>query len=160
VAKVTPFLWFDNQAEEAAEFYISIFPNSRITEVSRYGDAGPGPAGSAMVVAFELDGSPFLALNGGPDHFHFDEAISFSIDCAGQAEVDHYWHSLSEGGAEIACGWLHDKYGLRWQVVPTELPKLLSDPDPARAKRAAEAMFTMKKLDIASLRAAANGTTS
>ena len=158
--KVTPFLWFDNQAEEAAEFYVSIFPNSRITEISRYGDAGPGPAGSAMVVAFELDGSPFLALNGGPDHFNFDESISFSIDCASQDEVDHFWYSLSDGGAEIACGWLHDKYGLRWQVVPSELPKLLSDPDPERAKRATGAMFTMKKLDIAALLAAADDTTS
>jgi len=157
---VTPFLWFDSQAEEAAEFYVSIFPNSKITEVSRYSEAGPGPVGSVMVVAFELDGSAFLALNGGPDHFHFDESISFSIDCAGQDEVDYYWHSLSEGGAEIACGWLHDKYGLRWQVVPSELPKLLSDPDPERAKRVAEAMFTMKKLDIAGLLAAAEDAKS
>jgi len=160
VRKITPFLWFDNQAEEAAEFYVSIFPNSRITEVSRYGDAGPGPAGSAMVVAFELDGSPFLALNGGPDHFTFDESISFSIDCMDQDEVDYYWNSLSKGGAEIACGWLHDRYGLRWQVVPSELLKLLGDPDPERAKRATEAMFTMKKLDIAVLRAAADGATN
>jgi predicted 3-demethylubiquinone-9 3-methyltransferase (glyoxalase superfamily) len=160
VPKITPFLWFDHQAEEAAEFYVSIFPNSKITDISRYGDAGPGPAGSAMVVAFELDGNAFLALNGGPDNFHFDESISFSIDCVDQDEVDHYWDSLSEGGAEIACGWLHDKYGLRWQVVPSEMPKLLSDPDPGRARRAAEAMFTMKKLDIAALRAAADDTAS
>lgn len=158
MAKITPFLWFDTQAEEAAEFYVSIFPNSRITEVSRYGEAGPGPVGSAMVVAFELDDSPFLALNGGPDHFNFDESISFSIDCASQAEVDHYWYALSEGGGEIACGWLYDKYGLRWQVVPSELPKLLSDLDPGRARRATEAMFTMKRLDIEALRAAAESS--
>jgi predicted 3-demethylubiquinone-9 3-methyltransferase (glyoxalase superfamily) len=160
VPKITPFLWFDNQAEEAAEFYVSIFPNSRITEVSRYGDAGPGPAGSAMVVAFALDGNSYLALNGGPDHFKFDESISFSIDCANQDQVDHYWYSLSEGGAEIACGWLHDKFGLRWQVVPSELPKLLNDPDPGRARRATEAMLTMTKLDIAALLAAADDATN
>ena len=160
MSKITPFLWFDNQAEEAAQFYVSIFPNSKITEVSRYGDAGPGAAGSAMVVAFELDGSPFLALNGGPDHFSFDESISFSINCASQDEVDHYWESLCEGGAEIACGWLHDRYGLRWQVVPSELPKLLGDPDPERARRATEAMFTMKKLDIKALLAAADHSTN
>jgi predicted 3-demethylubiquinone-9 3-methyltransferase (glyoxalase superfamily) len=158
--KITPFLWFDNQAEEAAEYYVSIFPNSRITEVSRYSEAGPGPVGSAMVVAFELDGSPFLALNGGPDHFGFDESISLSIDCKDQEEVDYYWNALSAGGAEIACGWLHDKYSLRWQVVPSELPVLLADPDRARAKRTAEAMFTMKKLDIAGLRAAADNAAS
>lgn len=160
MSKVTPFLWFDNQAEEAAEFYVSIFPDSKITDVSRYGEAGPGPVGSAMVVAFELAGSPFLALNGGPDHFNFDESISFSIECADQDEVDHYWYALREGGGEIACGWLRDKYGLRWQVVPSELPKLLGDPDPERAKRATQAMFTMTKLDIAALRAAADGAAS
>jgi predicted 3-demethylubiquinone-9 3-methyltransferase (glyoxalase superfamily) len=155
--KVTPFLWFDTQAEEAAKFYVSLFKNSRIVSVSRYGEAGPGPKGTAMVVTFELDGRRFIGLNGGP-HFKFTEAVSFSIDCASQEEVDHFWNSLTSGGGqESQCGWLKDKFGLSWQVNPTVLGQLLSDPDPGRAKRAMEAMLKMKKIDIAALERAADG---
>jgi len=152
---ITPFLWFDDQAEEAAEFYVSVFPNSEIHQISRYGEAGPGPAGSAMTVAFSLDGTDFVALNGGPVHHHFDEAISFFVTCRTQEEVDHYWTSLTAGGSENVCGWLKDRYGLCWQIVPEQLPRLLGDPDPARAKAAMEAMLTMRKLDIAALEQAA-----
>jgi predicted 3-demethylubiquinone-9 3-methyltransferase (glyoxalase superfamily) len=152
--KTTPCLWFDGQAEEAAQFYTSVFPNSAILEVSRYGDAGPGTAGSVMTVLFELDGQRYVGLNGGPA-FQFNEAVSFQIDCADQAEVDHYWSRLSEGGEEGPCGWLKDRFGLSWQVVPAALPALLSDPDPARAQRAMAAMMDMGKLDIDALRAAA-----
>jgi len=152
--KITPFLWFDNQAEEAANFYVSIFKNSKIGDISRYGEAGPGPAGSAMVVAFELDGQPFNALNGGP-LFTFSEAISFRVDCQDQAEVDYFWDKLSDGGQTSQCGWLKDRYGLSWQVVPTALPRILSNPDPVKARRATEAMLKMTKLDIAALEAAA-----
>jgi len=152
---ITPFLWFDDQAEEAAEFYVSVFPNSEIRQISRYGEAGPGPAGSAMTVAFSLDGTDFVALNGGPVHHHFDEAISFFVTCRTQEEVDHYWTSLTAGGSENVCGWLKDRYGLCWQIVPEQLPRLLGDPDPARAKAAMEAMLTMRKLDIAALEQAA-----
>jgi predicted 3-demethylubiquinone-9 3-methyltransferase (glyoxalase superfamily) len=155
--KITPFLWFDDQAEEAVDFYVSVFPNSKILDVARHGEAGPGPAGSVMLIRFELDGNEFLALNGGPDHFHFDESISFVIDCATQEEVDRYWEGLTNGGEEIACGWLKDRFGLRWQVVPSELPALLGDPDPQRAQRAVQAMMTMKKLDINALKGAADG---
>lgn len=151
---ITPFLWFDDEAEEAAEFYVSVFPNSRIVEVSRYGEAGPGPAGTAMVVRFELDGQPFLALNGGPTTFVFDESISFVIDCADQAEVDAYWARLTAGGQESRCGWLKDRFGLSWQVVPAELHELLGDPDPERARRATEAMLSMGKLDLEAMRRA------
>ncbi|HET9060639.1 MAG TPA: VOC family protein [Acidimicrobiales bacterium] len=154
---ITPFLWFEDQAEEAAEFYISVFPNSRIVDVSRYGDAGPGPAGSVMVVRFELDGKPFLALNGGKAEFAFNESVSFVIDCSSQDEVDYYWENLLEGGEEIACGWLKDRYGLRWQVVPSQMFTLLRDADPERARRATEAMLSMKKLDIAEISRAADG---
>lgn len=149
---VTPFLWFDDQAEQAAEFYVSVFPDSRILEVVRYGDAGPGPAGSVMTVRFEIGDAEFTALNGGSAHYGFDEAISFVVDCATQDEVDHYWKVLTDGGEEIACGWLKDRFGLRWQVVPSELPSLLRDPDPERARRAMEAMLTMKKLDLRAMK--------
>jgi len=146
---ITPMLWFDTQAEEAAKFYTSVFGNSKIRHVVRYGDAGPGPKGSVMVVDFELDGQRFTALNGGPQ-FRFTEAVSFVIHCKTQEEVDDYWSKLTSGGGkESMCGWLKDKYGLSWQVVPDPLIQMLSDPDPKKAKRATEAMFKMKKLDIA-----------
>ena len=153
IQKITPFLWFDHQAEEAAAFYSSIFPNSKIVKVVRYGEAGPGPAGSAMTVEFQLEGQTFVALNGGP-HFKFTEAISFVVNCQTQEEVDAYWEKLSAGGAEVQCGWLKDKFGLSWQIVPTVLPELLSDPDPEKAERVMKAMLTMKKLDIRALRQA------
>ena len=148
--KITPFLWFEHQAEEAANFYVSIFKNSKISDVTRYGDAGPGPKGSVMTVEFELDGQPFIALNGGP-HFRFTEAVSFSVDCTTQQEVDEYWEKLTRGGEEGPCGWLKDKYGLSWQVNPTILGELLSDPDQKKASRVMEAMMKMKKIDIAAL---------
>jgi predicted 3-demethylubiquinone-9 3-methyltransferase (glyoxalase superfamily) len=151
--KITPFLWFDNQAEEAAEFYVSIFKNSKIVGVTRYGEAGPGPKGSAMTVKFELEGLEFIALNGGP-HFKFTEAISFSVDCKTQEEVDEFWRRLSEGGEEGQCGWLKDKYGLSWQVNPRILGEMLSDPDPEKSKRVMEAMLKMKKIDIGRLKQA------
>ena len=151
--KIRPFLWFDNQAEEAAEFYVSIFKNSKIGAISRYGDAGPGPAGQALVVPFELDGQDFMGLNGGPI-FKFSPAISFLINCEDQAEVDHYWDRLLEGGQPSQCGWLSDKYGLSWQVVPTILGDLLSDPDPIKSGRVMTAMLKMVKLDIAELKRA------
>ena len=154
--KPVPWLWFDTQGEDAAKFYTSVFPNSRITDVSRYGDGGPGEAGKVMTVSFELDGQPFVALNGGPQ-FTFSEAVSFQISCEGQKEVDHYWSKLGEGGEEGPCGWLKDKFGLSWQVVPTALEKLLGDPDPQRAQRAMAAMMSMKKLDVAALERAADG---
>lgn len=155
--KITPFLWFDDQAEAAAELYVSVFPNSKITGVTRYGPAGPGPEGQAMTVTFELDGAAFIALNGGP-HFHFTEAVSFSIDCKDQAEIDRYWEKLTaDGGEPSQCGWLKDRFGLSWQVVPAELPSLLGDPDPEKAQRATQAMLGMKKLDIAALRRARDG---
>lgn len=153
---ITPFLWFDHQAEEAANFYTSIFPDSRIVKVARYGQAGPGPAGSVMTVEFQLQGQSFVALNGGP-RFKFTEAISFVVNCQTQEEVDAYWQGLTSGGAEVACGWLKDKYGLSWQIVPTALPKLLSDPDPARSGRVMKAMLAMKKLDIRALQRAYDG---
>jgi predicted 3-demethylubiquinone-9 3-methyltransferase (glyoxalase superfamily) len=152
--KITPFLWFDTQAEEAAKFYVSIFPNSRILNTARYGDAGPGPKASVMTVEFELDGQRMIALNGGPV-FKFTEAISLSVDCTDQKEVDHYWTKLSQGGEESMCGWLKDRYGLSWQIVPTVLGQLLSSPDAKKAKRVMEAMLKMRKLDIAALKAAA-----
>ena len=151
--KITPFLWFDTQAEEAARFYVSIFRNSKIVGVSRYGEAGPGPRGSVMTVTFELGGQEFIALNGGP-HFKFTEAISFSVDCKTQEEVDEFWRKLSEGGEEGQCGWLKDKYGLSWQINPTILGEMLSDPDPGKSKRVMEAMLKMKKIDIAALKKA------
>jgi len=154
--KITPFLWFDTHAEEAATVYTSIFKNSRITDVSRYGAAGPGPAGTAMTVSFELDGQEFTALNGGPQ-YTFTEAISFSVSCESQAEVDMFWEALGEGGEPGPCGWLKDRFGLSWQIVPTRLPELLSDPDPGRSQRAMQAMMAMGKIDIAELERAADG---
>jgi predicted 3-demethylubiquinone-9 3-methyltransferase (glyoxalase superfamily) len=152
--KITPFLWFDTQAEEAAHFYTSVFPNSRIVTIARYGDAGPGPKGSVMTVVFELDGQRMIALNGGPQ-FKFTEAISLSVDCKDQKEVDHYWTKLSQGGQESMCGWLKDRYGLSWQVNPAILGELLSGPDAKKAKRVMEAMLKMRKIDIAALKRAA-----
>jgi predicted 3-demethylubiquinone-9 3-methyltransferase (glyoxalase superfamily) len=154
--KIIPNLWFDTEAEEAAAFYLSVFPNSRIRKVSHYGDGGPRPAGMVMTVEFELDGQRFVGINGGPE-FTFDEAVSFQISCEDQDEVDHYWDRLSDGGEEGPCGWLKDRFGLSWQVVPTAFEELLADPDPSRAQRATQAMFSMTKLDIAALRSAADG---
>lgn len=156
--KITPFLWFNDQAEQAVKFYLSVFPNSRVLETARYGEAGPGPVGSVMTVRFELDGKEFIALNGGPDFYAFDESVSFYITCANQEEVDHYWNALTDGGEAISCGWLKDRYGLRWQVVPDGLVELLSDPDPERAQRATRAMLAMTKLDLQAVRQAADGT--
>jgi predicted 3-demethylubiquinone-9 3-methyltransferase (glyoxalase superfamily) len=153
--KISPFLWYDHEAEEAAKFYTSIFPNSRVTTITRYGEAGPGPKGSVMTVAFELDGQKFTALNGGP-HFKFTEAISFVVSCESQEEVDKYWDKLSEGGQPVECGWLKDKFGLSWQIVPTAMIKLLTDQDPKRSQRVMKAMLQMKKLDIAALEKAYN----
>jgi predicted 3-demethylubiquinone-9 3-methyltransferase (glyoxalase superfamily) len=153
IQKITPFLWFDSQAEEAAAFYASIFPNSKVSKVVRCGEAGPGPAGSALTVAFQLQGQSFVALNGGP-HFKFTEAISFVVNCETQEEVDTYWEKLSAGGAEIECGWVKDKFGLSWQIVPTVLPELLGDPNPEKSARVMKAMLSMKKLDIRGLKQA------
>lgn len=154
--RITPFLSFDNEAEEAAEFYTSIFPSSRITEIARYGSAGPRPEGMVMTVAFELDGEPFVALNGGPQ-FKFTEAVSFVINCETQEEVDEYWSKLSAGGEQGPCGWLKDRFGLSWQVVPVVLPKLLSDPDREKSQRVMAAMLKMKKIEIDELERAAAG---
>jgi predicted 3-demethylubiquinone-9 3-methyltransferase (glyoxalase superfamily) len=154
--KITTFLWFDTQAEEAARFYVSIFPNSRVLKTLRYGAAGPGPAGSVMTVVFELNGVQFTALNGGPQ-FHFTEAISFVIHCQSQAEVDAFWEKLAVGGNTNHCGWLKDRYGLSWQVVPTILPVLLSDPDTVKSQRTMQAMLKMDRLDIAALEKAHAG---
>ena len=151
--KISPFLWFDTQAEDAANFYTSIFKNSKIGKISRYPEGAPAPKGSVMTVAFTLDGQEFTALNGGP-LFKFTEAISFVVNCNSQEEVDHYWSNLLEGGEESRCGWLKDKYGLSWQIIPTILGKMLSDPDPKKAKRVMEAMLGMAKIDIAGLQKA------
>jgi predicted 3-demethylubiquinone-9 3-methyltransferase (glyoxalase superfamily) len=145
--KVTPFLWFDNQAEEAVNLYISLFNNSKILETARYGYAGPGPAGQVMTMAFELDGQNFTALNGGPQ-YKFTEALSLVINCTTQEEVDKFWYGLSAGVEEGPCGWLKDKYGVSWQVVPTILTELLQDPNPAKAQSVMKAMLQMKKLNI------------
>jgi len=153
--KITPFLWFATEAEEAANFYVSLFPNSRITNVTRYGNGGPGPAGSVMTVSFEIGGLPITALNGGP-MFKFTEAVSLSVACEDQAEVDRYWDALtSNGGQEGPCAWLKDKFGFSWQIVPNALPRLLGDPNPKRAQAAMQAMMQMKKIIIADLEAAA-----
>jgi predicted 3-demethylubiquinone-9 3-methyltransferase (glyoxalase superfamily) len=152
--EITPCLWFDTEGEEAATFYTSVFPNSKILDVSRYGEAGPRPQGTVMTVSFELDGKKFVALNGGPD-FTFSEAISFQVSCKTQEEVDMFWSKLSEGGEEGPCGWLKDKYGLSWQIVPTALPELLSDPDAEKAQRVMRAMLSMKKIEIEDLERAA-----
>ncbi len=149
-------LWFDTEAHEAAEYYCSVFPNSEITRVTHYTEAGRGVPGTVMAVDFSLDGKPFTAINGGPQ-FTFSEAVSLLIDCADQDEVDHYWATLSDGGATGPCGWLKDRYGFSWQVCPDELAELLSDPDPGRAERAFNAMLSMGKIDIAAVRAAADG---
>jgi predicted 3-demethylubiquinone-9 3-methyltransferase (glyoxalase superfamily) len=151
---ITTCLWFDTRGEEAAEFYTSVFPNSRITEVARYTEAGPREAGTAMTVAFELDGTKFVALNGGPE-FTFSEAISFQIDCRSQEEVDEYWSRLGEGGEEGPCGWLKDRFGVSWQVVPRRLKELLSSSDGETAARVTQAMLQMRKIDIAALEDAA-----
>ena len=151
--KITPFLWFDNQAEAAATFYVSIFRNSKIVTTTRYGDAGPGPKGSVMTVVFELDGQEFIALNGGPQ-FKFTEAVSFSVNCKTQEELDDFWEKLSRGGEEGPCGWLKDKYGLSWQIIPSALGELMGDKDPVKAKRVMEAMLKMNKIDISILRQA------
>jgi len=154
VPKITPFLWFDSEAEEAAQLYTSVFPSSRIVGVSRYGEAGPGTPGSVMTVEFELDGERFVALNGGPE-FSFTEAVSFQIDCETQEEVDHYWSKLGDDGEHGPCGWLKDRFGLSWQVVPSALPRLLSDSDRETAQRVMASMLQMSKLEIAELEAAA-----
>jgi len=154
--KIAPFLWFDNQAEEAANFYVSIFKNSRIVNIARYGAAGPGPKGSVMTVSFQLDGQEFTALNGGPQ-FKFTEAISFVVNCETQEEVDELWEKLSRGGEEGPCGWLKDKYGLSWQIVPIVLGEMLSDPDPVKSQRVMQAMLQMKKIDVGKLRQAYEG---
>ncbi len=153
---ITPFLWFDHQAEEAAAFYASIFPDSKILKVARYGEAGPGPAGTAMTVEFQLAGQTFIALNGGPI-YKFTEAISFVVSCQTQDEVDHYWQKLTADGTEVQCGWLKDKFGLSWQVVPTALGRLLSGPDSSKAGRVMQAMMTMKKIDVGALERAHQG---
>jgi predicted 3-demethylubiquinone-9 3-methyltransferase (glyoxalase superfamily) len=152
--KITPCLWFDTEGEDAARFYTSVFPNSRIVDVAHYGSAGPRPEGTVMVVSFELDGQKFVALNGGPQ-FTFSEAISFQVDCESQEEVDAYWSKLSAGGEEGPCGWLKDKFGLSWQIVPRRLMELLQDPDKEKAQRAMEAMLQMKKIEIADVERAA-----
>jgi len=152
---ITPCLWFDTEAEEAAQFYTSVFPNSRIVHVSHYGSAGPRPAGMVLEVEFELNGRSFLALNGGPD-FTFSEAISLQVDCKDQDEVDRLWVTLSEGGEEGPCGWLKDRCGLSWQIVPSVMYELIADPDPERAQRTIAAMLQMGKLDIAELERAAD----
>lgn len=151
--KITPFLWFDGNAEEAANFYVSVFGNSKILAVDRYGEGAPAPKGTVMTVSFLLDGQKFVALNGGP-HFTFSPAISFVVNCETQNEVDAFWEKLSAGGEESQCGWLKDKYGVSWQIVPTILPALLSDPDQAKAQRAMAAMMQMKKIDIGLLKQA------
>jgi predicted 3-demethylubiquinone-9 3-methyltransferase (glyoxalase superfamily) len=154
VQKVTPFLWFDNNAEEAADFYVSIFKNSLITSINRYTGEGPGPEGSVMTVAFQLEGQEFVALNGGPV-FKFTPAISFAVDCKNQQEVDFLWEKLSSGGRELDCGWVTDRFGISWQIVPAALVELLSDPDREKAKKVMAAMLKMKKLDIETLKMAA-----
>jgi predicted 3-demethylubiquinone-9 3-methyltransferase (glyoxalase superfamily) len=157
--KITPFLWFNGQAEQAARFYASIFPKSKIRKVTRYGDAGPGPTGSVMTVEFEIAGQKFIALNG-DSQFKFNESVSFMVHCKTQAEVDRYWKKLTAGGGkEVACGWLKDKYGLCWQIVPTVLLELISSKDAAKSQRAMQAMMNMVKLDIAKLKQACRGDT-
>jgi predicted 3-demethylubiquinone-9 3-methyltransferase (glyoxalase superfamily) len=152
--KLTPCLWFDTEGEEAATFYTSVFPNSKILEVTRYGSAGPRDEGTVMTVSFELDGQRFTALNGGPD-FTFSEAISFEVSCETQEEVDRYWSTLSEGGEEGPCGWLKDKFGVSWQIVPKVLVELISDPDQEKAQRVMAAMLKMRKIEIDELERAA-----
>lgn len=154
--KINACLWFDNQAEEAAKYYVSVFDNAKITGISRFGEDAPGPAGQAMVVEFDLEGQKFQALNGGPA-FSFTEAVSFVIDCSSQDEVDRYWNALTDGGSGGQCGWLKDRYGVSWQIVPSALGGVLGGPDPAGSRRAMQAMLGMKKLDIAALQRAYDG---
>jgi predicted 3-demethylubiquinone-9 3-methyltransferase (glyoxalase superfamily) len=151
--KIAPCMWFDNQAEEAVRFYTAIFKNARITGMSRYGEGGPGQAGTVMTVTFELNGQEFMALNGGP-YFQFSPAISFFVSCETQEEVDDYWEKLSEGGQTEQCGWLRDRFGVSWQIVPTALGEMMQDPDPEKVRRVTQAMLQMVKLDIAGLRLA------
>lgn len=155
--KITPNLWFDTESEEAAEFYTGIFPNSRIVNVTHYTEGAPREAGMVMTVEFELDGQRFVAINGGPE-FKFDEAISFEITCKDQEEIDYYWDRLTDGGKEVQCGWLTDRFGLAWQVVPDGMEELFADSDKSRSERAMKAMLGMVKLDIGELRRAADGT--
>jgi len=154
--KISPFLWYNDNAEDAVNFYMSIFKNSKILAVARYGESGPGPKGSVMTINFQIDGQEFIALNGGP-HFTFNEAISFSVDCETQEEVDELWEKLSAGGQKSQCGWLKDKFGLSWQVNPRSLSEMLSDKDPEKAKRVMEAMLQMDKIDIKALKQAYDG---
>ncbi len=153
--KITPCLWFDDQGEDAANFYTSVFKNSRILEISRYGSAGPRPEGMVMVVSFELEGQQFTALNGGPE-FTFDEAISFQVTCESQEEVDDYWAKLTDGGSEGPCGWLKDRFGVSWQIIPSAMPALLGDPNPDRAQAAMKAMLGMSKIDVNEIKRAAD----
>lgn len=154
--KIAPFLWFDNNAEEAMNFYISVFKNSKVVTVMRYGDAGPGPKGSVMSVAFQLEGQDFMALNGGPV-FTFSQAISFFVNCGTQAEVDRLWEKLSDGGEKQPCGWLKDRYGVSWQIIPTVLGEMLQDKDPVKTDRVMKAMLAMGKIEIAGLERAYKG---
>ena len=154
--KITPFLWFDNQAEEAVQFYTSIFKNSKIGDVTRYGEAGPGPEGSVMIVSFQIEGQEFTALNGGPE-YQFTPAISFYVSCETQEEVDYYWEMLSQGGKEVQCGWLTDQFGVSWQIVPVGLTRLMSDPDPEKVGRVAQALYRMVKIDLNKLEQAYEG---
>ena len=154
--KITPFLWFDNQAEEAMNFYVSIFKNSKIGQVSRYGDAGPGPKGSFMVGTFSLEGQEFMVLNGGP-HYKLTPAFSLVVNCETQDEIDYYWNKLTAGGTEVQCGWLTDKFGVSWQIVPAVFAKLMGSGDPEKSNRVMQALFKMKKLIIADLQKAYDG---
>jgi len=154
--RIVPNLWFDTEAEEAADFYVSVFDNSRIVNVTHYTESAPREAGMVMTVEFELDGQRFVGINGGPE-FKFDEAVSFAIECESQEEIDYFWEKLSEGGEEGPCGWLKDRFGLSWQVIPTGMDELFADPDKSRAERAMKAMLGMRKLDVAALQAAADG---
>ncbi|MCL4499998.1 MAG: VOC family protein [Chloroflexi bacterium] len=158
--KITPFLWFDDQAEEAMNLYVSIFKNSRIEGVSRYGEGGPGPKGKVMSATFVLDGQEFTALNGGPQHFHFNESISFFVHCETQKEVDDLWERLSEGGEKGQCGWLKDKFGVSWQIIPNALGELMGDPDPEKSQRVMQAMLQMTKIDIEGLKRAHDSKSS
>ncbi len=160
MSSISPCLWFDDNLEEAARFYTGIFPNSSVNHIARYNDAVPERAGTAMAGDFTLDGLTFRGINGGPEHARFSEAVSFSIACKDQSEVDYYWDSLVDGGQESMCGWLKDKFGLSWQIVPTRLYELVSDPDPVRARAATEAMFSMRRIVIADMEAAADAVSA
>jgi predicted 3-demethylubiquinone-9 3-methyltransferase (glyoxalase superfamily) len=157
--QIVPNLWFDTEAEEAADFYVSVFDNSRIVNVTHYTEAGPREAGTVMTVEFELDGHRFVGINGGPQ-FKFDEAVSFAVECESQEEIDYFWERLADGGEEGPCGWVRDRFGLSWQVVPTGMEELFADPDKSKAERAMRAMLQMRKIDVAALREAAEGAPS